>query len=276
MMLPAARGSLSETVRERLLEGAPIRPPGDLPEAEELADLCLDDDLQLALAMAYELHYRGFDDVDDDLEWDADLLAFRAALERRLERAVRRACADALAACDGDTVDVALRRLVDSDQGPALSRWLMRHGTWDDFALFLAQRSVYNLREADAHTFAIPRLHGRAKAALVEIQSDEYGGGRPAAMHSTLFAASMRELGLDDTYGAHWERATGPALAVVNVMSLFGLHRRLRGALAGHLAALEMTSTLPNRRVPPSRRCVTTWSSARPPVWLSTECSRRT
>ena len=31
-------------------------------------------------------------------------------------------------------------------------------------------------------------------------------------------------------------------------MSLFGLHRRLRGALVGHLAALEMTSSLPNRR----------------------------
>jgi hypothetical protein len=31
-------------------------------------------------------------------------------------------------------------------------------------------------------------------------------------------------------------------------MSLFGLHRRLRGALAGHLAAFEMTSSEPNRR----------------------------
>ena len=30
--------------------------------------------------------------------------------------------------------------------------------------------------------------------------------------------------------------------------TLFGLHRRLRGAVAGHLAALEMTSSLPNKR----------------------------
>ena len=30
-------------------------------------------------------------------------------------------------------------------------------------------------------------------------------------------------------------------------MTLFGLHRRLRGAIAGHLAAFEMTSSLPNR-----------------------------
>jgi hypothetical protein len=30
-------------------------------------------------------------------------------------------------------------------------------------------------------------------------------------------------------------------------MSLFGLHRRRRGMLLGHLAAYEMTSSLPNR-----------------------------
>ena len=31
-------------------------------------------------------------------------------------------------------------------------------------------------------------------------------------------------------------------------MTLFGLHRRWRGAAVGHLAALEMTSSLPMRR----------------------------
>jgi hypothetical protein len=30
-------------------------------------------------------------------------------------------------------------------------------------------------------------------------------------------------------------------------MSMFGLNRRLRGAVAGHLAAFEMTSSIPNR-----------------------------
>jgi hypothetical protein len=36
-------------------------------------------------------------------------------------------------------------------------------------------------------------------------------------------------------------------LATVNLMSLLGLHRRLRGAIVGHLALFEMTSSLPNR-----------------------------
>lgn len=67
-------------------------------------------------------------------------------------------------------------------------------------------------------------------------------------MHAELFAAMMRALGLDDTYGGFWDRAFPETFATVNAMSLFGLHRRLRGALAGHLAALEMTSTEPNRR----------------------------
>jgi hypothetical protein len=31
-------------------------------------------------------------------------------------------------------------------------------------------------------------------------------------------------------------------------MSLFGLHRRRRGAIVGHLALFEMTSSVPNRR----------------------------
>jgi hypothetical protein len=31
-------------------------------------------------------------------------------------------------------------------------------------------------------------------------------------------------------------------------MSLFGLHRRWRGAIVGHLALFEMTSSIPNRR----------------------------
>jgi len=34
-----------------------------------------------------------------------------------------------------------------------------------------------------------------------------------------------------------------------NAMSLFGLHRRLRGAALGHLAAFEATSSLPSRRM---------------------------
>src|SRR6185312_6750219 len=89
---------------------------------------------------------------------------------------------------------------------------------------------------------------GRPKEALVEVQADEYGGGRPGRMHATLFAGAMQALGLDDRYGAYLEHLPGTTLATVNLMSLFGLHRRLRGAIVGHLAAFEMTSSEPNGR----------------------------
>jgi hypothetical protein len=59
---------------------------------------------------------------------------------------------------------------------------------------------------------------------------------------------AMAAVDLDDSYGAYLDRIGGTTLATVNLMSLFGLHRRLRGAIVGHLAVFEMTSPGPNRR----------------------------
>ena len=94
----------------------------------------------------------------------------------------------------------------------------------------------------------MPRLSGRAKSALVEIQADEYGNGRPGESHAELFAITMAALGLDASYGGLIDRIPGPTLATVNLISYFGLHRRWRGALVGHLAAFEMTSVGPMGR----------------------------
>jgi hypothetical protein len=67
-------------------------------------------------------------------------------------------------------------------------------------------------------------------------------------MHAQLFARTMRGLGLTDGYGAYINEIPAVTLRWANAMTLFGLHRRFRGAIVGHLAALEMTSSLPNRR----------------------------
>ena len=132
--------------------------------------------------------------------------------------------------------------------GFSLSRWLQQHGTGSMRREVSVHRSGYQLKEADPHTWAIPRLNGRAKAALVMIQSDEYGGGTAASMHSSLFADAMRSLGLDATYGAYLDRLPAVTLATTNLISMFGLHRRLRGALVGHLASFEMNSVGPMAR----------------------------
>jgi hypothetical protein len=145
-------------------------------------------------------------------------------------------------------VATQLRTLIDAADGPRLAPYLRRHATREQFREFVLNRSVYQLKEADPHSFGIPRLDGAAKAALVEIEADEYGGGRRERMHSELFRTTMRWLGLDDAYGRYVPDVPAVTLAVSNVMSLFALHSRWTAALLGHLAALEMTSTLPNRQ----------------------------
>ncbi|MCW2523727.1 MAG: hypothetical protein JWO63_2062 [Frankiales bacterium] len=244
MLLPFCRGPVSALLTRALIEA-----PGSLTESQSSAALdktIADEDLQLALWICYELHYRGFAGVADGWEWDVELLRLRGGLEAIFE--VRLAATVDAPRPDGRPIAEQLADLVASDDGPSLSRHLQRDAPLSEFREFVMHRSVYHLKEADPHSWAIPRLHGRAKAALVEIQADEYGNGQSTRMHSELFRDTMRALSLDDSYGAYVNRVPGPTLAISNAMSLFGLHRSRRGAAAGHLAAFEMTSSAPNRR----------------------------
>ena len=212
------------------------------------ADPLADEDLQLALYLCYELHYQGLDGVEPEWEWEPSVLALRGALERMMEGALREAVGPLPEQIDPAEADRVLRSIADADDGPSLSLHLGRHGTADQLLEFLVHRSAYQLKEADPHSWALPRLTGRPKAALVEVQADEYGGGRAERIHADLFARSMDAVGLDPTYGAYLDHIPAVTLATVNLMSLFGLHRRLRGAIVGHLALFEMTSSVPNRR----------------------------
>jgi hypothetical protein len=245
--LPGPRGPITAFLLDALRrEPHALAPPARTAPADALAD----EDLQLALYLCYELHYHGLDHVDDRWEWEPSLLRLRAELETdfeaALEAAVPRAAGDA--GTDPGEMDVALRAIADADDGPSLSRVLERDGTAEQFLEFAVHRSAYQLKEADPHSWAMPRLSGPPKAALVEIQADEYGGGRAERIHAELFARAMRALGLDDEYGAYLDHIPAITLATVNLMSFLGLHRRRRGAIVGHLALFEMTSSLPNRR----------------------------
>jgi hypothetical protein len=242
-LLPSARGPLSESIGE-----IRRRAPGcglPLPRIDD--DPLAGHDLHLGLYVLYELSYRSFDDVDDGWERDPDVAAARAALEDVFTETLVETVGRFTAPDDPSDVSRALVALSEAT-GPPLSRHLARDATLDQFREFVIHRSAYTLKEADPHTFAIPRIAGRAKAALVEIQADEYGGGRYERMHSTIFAATMRALGLDDTYGTYLDRLPGATLATVNLVSMFGMHRRWRGAAVGHLALFELTSAVPNRR----------------------------
>lgn len=232
--LPTPRGPLSEAVVE-FMRGRRRRPlaaaVGDVDPYGE--------DLQLALYACYELHYRGFAGADDALEWDPDLLALRARLEQAFLTEVRAQVAG------GDDLAAAVAALlVEPIDGTGISHHLCsEQGQLWQFREYVAMRSLYHLKEADPQAWVIPRLEGPAKSALVTVEHDEYGAGKGHAMHSLLFANMMRELGLSTRYGAYLDQVPAEVLAEVNLMSLCGLHRALRGASIGQFAVIELTSS---------------------------------
>ncbi|WP_055556609.1 iron-containing redox enzyme family protein [Streptomyces sp. NBRC 110028] len=237
--LPEARGPLSAAVRTALPQAPP---PGELPEAGDADPFA--EDLQLALYLAYELHYRGFAGVDEAWEWQPDLLRLRAALEDRFLGALREAVpggADVAGALDG--------LLAEPLDAPGVSHHLQRRGTWGQMREYLAHRSLYQLKEADPQAWLIPRLTGQPKASLVAVAFDEFGAGHGDRVHARLFAEAMAGAGLDPGYGRYLDHAPAETLATVNLMSLLGLHRSLRGAMAGHFATLEITSSPGARRL---------------------------
>lgn len=241
MRMPKPRGRLSEWTVARL--GA--IPAEDVRRPAPAADSW--DDESIALWALHELSYRGFEDAVDDAEWDPDVLVVRHRLERALEDRLRSRWPGGTA--EPAEVPSALEALVAADDGPSLADHVRRHADLDQVLEMLRQRSVYQLKEADPTTWVVPRLPVRAKAALVELQYDEYGAGDPNRLHAHLFARGLESVGLRPEYGAYVDDALTETLELNNALTMFGLHRRLRGAAMGHLAAFEMTSSLPARKI---------------------------
>jgi hypothetical protein len=245
-VLPQAIGPLSATVLDVLRRGRPAIHSRRLD-----VPVCDADpyglDLQLSLYVLYELHYRGFADVNPKWEWNPALLQVRGRLEEAFLDAVRRDVGeiepDATAA---DEMDVIAIEPVDGE-GP--SYYLRDKGDWEQMREYFVHRSLYHLKEADPHAWAIPRLIGHAKASFVAVEFDEYGGGRGDHVHAHLFGELMDAAGLDPTYLGYINDVPAAALASVNLMSMFGLHRELRGAAIGHFASTEITSSPGSRRL---------------------------
>ncbi|WP_017612587.1 iron-containing redox enzyme family protein [Nocardiopsis salina] len=229
--LPMPRGPVSEAVLSALRGDRTVPPAveGSTPYGE---------DLQLALYCCYELHYRGFREVDPDREWDPALIALRGDLERVFVDALRN---DVPAGADvRGELDALLVEHVDAY---GVSHHLRHHGELWQLREYVAHRSLYHLKEADPQSFVIPRLDGSAKTALVTVQHDEYGAGDPERAHAKLFADMMLELDLSPAYGTYLDSAPAEMLAEVNFMSWCGLHRASRAALIGQFATIELTSS---------------------------------
>ncbi|WP_166903173.1 iron-containing redox enzyme family protein [Mycobacterium sp. DL440] len=246
--LPCAHGPISRTVIECLGYRAPhnhLEPVWvPLRDSDPLGL-----DVQLALYICYELHYRGFAGVDQNWEWNAGLLHLRSQFERIFLAAVRH---EVGSIAPEDTAEREMARLsVEPVHGTGPSYHLRDEGTWDQMQEYFVHRSLYHLKEGDPHAWLIPRLTGQAKASFVAVEYDEYGAGSGVRVHQRLFGDLMSAAGLDSSYLGYLDAVPAETLAVVNLMSMFGLHRRLRGAATGHFAATEITSS------PGSQRMVT-------------------
>jgi hypothetical protein len=238
--LPEPRGPLSAALCGVLAGKAPA---GCLPTSARDADP-YGEDLQLALHLAYELHYRPTAGVDAELEWDPDVLRFRRELELPFLAALRADTAG------GDDVDTALEPLLlEPVTGCGPSWHLASQGERWQLREYAAHRSIYHLKEADPQSWVLPRLDGQAKSSFAALQHDEYGAGRAERMHAVLFADMMRDLDLDDTYGAHVDAVPAVTLAPINLMSLAGLHRSLLGVAVGFFVMVEVTSSPGSRRI---------------------------
>ena len=240
MLTPKARGALSE----RLF--ATIQAP--TPDLSTVPDLAPDgdDDAQIALWALYELHYRGFEDVPDELEWHPDLLRLRHRLEEDLLARLRSRYESP--AVEGDFAEAFFDYVAGHD-GPSLAAYVHRQASHEQVLDLLRVRSVYHLKESDPTAWVVPRLPVGVKAALMELQYDEYGCGDPNRLHAHLFAVGMEACGLRPDYGAYIDDVPVEILEQNNAMSLLGLRRGLRGAALGHLAAFEATSSMPSRRM---------------------------
>jgi hypothetical protein len=251
MKLPSPRGPLSRLLCDWLNGASTAGVDAAMVAVDALSgDPLTDDDLQISLWTLYELHFRGFEGVAETWEWSPETLTVRARLEACFEARLRELTRDSVETVLASELPLpeALFAVCADFEGPPLSKVVLREANMEQMQTFLALRSIYALKEADPTTFVLPRLTGAAKVALAEVQYDEYGGGRPERLHQDMFAATMEAAGLDPTYGRYVDDASALVLASNNAQSLFGLHRRLRGAAVGHFAAFEATSSLPSRR----------------------------
>ena len=164
-MLPHSRGPLTAVLFHELRQRPHRLPPIVLPDAT--APLA-DDDLQLALYALYELHYRGFEGVDERWEWEPSLLAVRSVLEDIFEGGLYYAIGppDSDVSIAPEDMDVALRGVADADDAPSLSPYLERDGTAEQFRahvpsegfLRVGQRTVNATTAVDnANAVAFPQ-----------------------------------------------------------------------------------------------------------------------
>lgn len=241
MKLPLPKGDLSNALVKHFSSSGAVH-TADIARTEPTDSL----DLHLSLWMLYELYGGGFAEVSPAEEWNSELISLRTRLEEQFEADLRSRFNEPDLP---DPFGNALFEYINGFEGLSIAQFVKSKAKQDQARELITYRSIYHLRESDPMAWAIPRLPYGPKAALAELQYDEFGQGKRDRLHAQIFARGMQELGLDDSYGGYLSEAPVEVIELNNAMSFFGLHGRLLGACLGHLAAFEATSSGPSRKM---------------------------
>ena len=233
--LPPATGPWSHHV-SAVLQRRALGRPKTLPYDR------FDDDAQYAWFLLNCVSYQGWEGVDEDVEWDPQVLALRRRFERWFLDEMRRRCTDGPV-----EPREAVRHALAPGGTPGIASFLEHHGTALHVRESLLLRLPYQHQEADPHTWVVPRLRGDVKRALCDIQAGEYGVGHDRT-HGELFLTALAGAG-GPTTSEVYPLLPGAAFATFNFLTAVGLNRSLRGAAVGQLALFEMDSVDPNQKM---------------------------
>ena len=183
----------------------------------------------------------------EDWEWHPSLLGLRSGSERRHFAALRDAgrAAGRRPGCRS----TGLAELVAADDGPSLSSHGQAARDLDQFREFVAHRSVYHLRRRTRTAGRSPGSAVRRRPRWWRSRPTSTATAAPDRMHAELFAgAPSTGWAWTPTYGAHVDEAPGGDVGDHQPDVAVRAAPTLAWRALGHLAAFEMTSSLPNRR----------------------------
>lgn len=136
-------------------------------------------------------------------------------------------------------LQMALEHLV-SQPSASSSSWLAEEMSLHAFKTLLGEYAVDGLTEANAMFAIIPRLQGRAQAAVMRILIDEFGCGNPHRVHAALYRQVLQELGLSTDLKLYLHMVNDESLAFVNLYHWLTTRAPRVDAYLGALAYTEM------------------------------------
>lgn len=136
----------------------------------------------------------------------------------------------------------ALEHLVTASPQPFTSprTWLVEEMGLEALQRLLSEYAIDGLTEASAMFAIVPRLQGRAQAAVMRILIDEFGCGNPQRVHAELYRQLLQELGLSTDLKEYLDTVNEESLAFVNVYHWLTKRAPRVDAYLGALAYTEM------------------------------------